>query len=371
MNLDYIKILALFLVIICCLIATYTDVKHQIIPNKLSVFLFFTGIVLVTIYFQIIHVFNYFYYLSIILVFVFSYILWHFGVWAGGDVKLLTAVSTIFIPEFLEVIPTYVCLNLVLPFNLGSFKIPTFLLIFNSVLAIVPVIMIIVLIKIINDKPYLINDLKKTLNYKEVFLSLNSLIISYDIIQQLNVYDIFLKIIFLLVVTGILIKLMKHDFFLLIFSLLVLIKEFLSYTIISYTCEFIILMILISIRNTIRMGIFRDVFTRDVDKNELREGMILAYPFYYENGRYLFKKNTTLQNIRDIFLNKAEKNLLCGMKSAGLSSRDILLIKNNYEKDVVKIKDGLSFAPFIFAGLLITICIGNTYELILLFLGMI
>lgn len=370
MNLDLIKILALFLVVTCCLIATYTDVKYRIIPNKLNIFLFLMGIVVVTLYFHILNCFNYFYYLSILLVYTLSYLLWYFGVWAGGDVKLLTAISTIFIPEFLDVIPHYQCMNVVLPFNLTSFGIPTFLLIFNSLLSIVPVIMIMVLIKIIRDKPYLINDFKKTFNYKEVLLSLNSLIISYEIIQQLDVYDSLLKLILLLVVVCVVLKVMKQDVFFIILSALVILHKISSYDMISYLSELIVFMMLISIKNTFRMGIIKDALTRDIHKNDLVEGMILAYPLYYGDGKFFFKKDNALRNVIDNFSNKGQK-LVCGVKSAGLSSEDMLLIKNNYSQDVVTIKEGLSFAPFIFCGLIITIFVGNTYELIIFFLEMI
>lgn len=51
MNLNLIKILGIFLVTMCCIIATYTDVKSQTIPNKLTFSLFLIGIVLGTFYF--------------------------------------------------------------------------------------------------------------------------------------------------------------------------------------------------------------------------------------------------------------------------------------------------------------------------------
>ena len=157
MNLDLIKILGILLVTMCCIIATYTDVRYQIIPNKLTFSLFLIGISIVTFYFYQTDSFNIFYYCSIIIIYSFSYILWYLGVWAGGDVKLFTAISTLLVPEFLDIIPNYNIFNIILPVDLVSFKIPTLLLIFNSVFAIIPLLITIVIVKIVTDKHYLIS----------------------------------------------------------------------------------------------------------------------------------------------------------------------------------------------------------------------
>lgn len=371
MNLDLIKISGIFLVTICCVVAAYTDVKRQIIPNKLNISLFFIGISLVTFYFCKSHFFNYFYYISIILVYAFSYLLWYFGVWAGGDVKLLTAISTLFIPEFLDVVPSYDCFNMSLPFNLASFKIPTFLLIFNSVLAVVPVIVIMVLVKIMKDKPYLINDFKKTFDFKAAFVSLNSLILSYAIIGKMNVHHFVLKITFLLIISYLILRIMKRDVVLVTFSLITVVYQVLSDSMLFYISELVILLILLGIKNIFQNGIVREALTKTVYKDDLKEGMILAYPLYRENNRYFFKKTGFLENIIALFSDKDGKNLVCGVKSSGLSKLDIDLIKNNVNQDYYQIKEALSFAPFILSGLLITIALGNTYGLMLLLAGMV
>lgn len=371
MNTDLIKILGISLVTICCLLATYTDVKHKIIPNKLNLSLFFMGITLVTFYFSKIHSINYFYYVSILLVYAFSYLLWYFGVWAGGDVKLLTAISTIFIPEFLDILPEFSFFNIVLPYKLTSFIIPTFLLLFNSLLAIIPVIIIMVLIKIIKNKPHLIDEFKKTIDYKSALLSLNSLIISYTIIQQLNVYDTLLKLIFILFVSFILARLMRKLHIFIVLSLLVIIQQFSSNSLLFYIYEWIILMMIIGIKNLFSSSIVTEALTRDVKKNDLKEGMILAYPLYRRDNEYFFKKNTLFENLRSIISDEYEENLVCGIKPSGLSLQDIFLIKNNLNQEYIQIKEGLSFAPFILFGYLITLTIGNTYALMLLALEMI
>lgn len=370
MNLNLIKILGIFLVTMCCIIATYTDVKSQTIPNKLTFSLFLIGIVLGTFYFYKVGSLNIFYYCSILLVYLFSYVLWYFGVWAGGDVKLFTAISTILIPEFLVVIPNYKIFNIVMPLNLLSFKIPTFLLIFNSVLSIVPIIIVMVIYKIFIHKPYLIDEFKKTINFKEVLLSLNSLIISYIIISELNVYNPMLKIVLIFIVGYMISYIMNYDIFFIIISLVIVIKQILTMDILFYLYEFIFLLIILTIKNVYKAGLVKKALTKNICKNNLEEGMILAYPLYIKDNKYYFNKESMFSNIRNNFSNKDKGELVCEIKASGLSSNDVSLIKNNLNQDI-PIKEGLSFAPFILSGLFITFFVGNTFDLMVLLLGMI
>lgn len=73
--------------------ATYTDLKERLIPNKLTYSLIATGIILQLVYSWVesdLGIFT----VSItvmVLGFIGAYLLWKVGVWAGGDVKLFTA----------------------------------------------------------------------------------------------------------------------------------------------------------------------------------------------------------------------------------------------------------------------------------------
>ncbi|MFH1239995.1 MAG: prepilin peptidase [Candidatus Diapherotrites archaeon] len=83
--------------IIGLIIATYTDFKERIISNKLNYAMLFSGFILQG-------VMSYYYndYMILgtavvvtILTFFGSYLLWKIGVWAGGDVKLMTALAAL------------------------------------------------------------------------------------------------------------------------------------------------------------------------------------------------------------------------------------------------------------------------------------
>ena len=353
----------------CCIIATYTDVKYQIIPNKLTFSLFLVGISIVTFYYYQVGSFSIFYYCSIIVIYSFSYILWYLGVWAGGDVKLFTAISTLLIPEFLEVIPHNTIFNLTLPVNLISFKIPTFLLIFNSVLAIIPLLITMVIVKIITDKHYLINDFLKSFDFKEVVLSLNSLIISFNVIAELNVYHVVVKVIFLLFFAYLVSRIMKNDIFFIVLSIVILLKQIFTNDLIFYVYEFIVLFVILAIKNIYKNGIVKKAFTKDISKKELDEGMILAYPVYYKNNEYYLDKDTFFSKVKNNISKKDKGKLVCGNRSAGLSIQEVSLIKTNLNQDIIPVKEGLSFAPFILVGLFITLFIGNTFDIVIQLMG--
>jgi hypothetical protein len=225
--------------------------------------------------------------------------------------------------------------------------------------------------KIFADKHSLIGDLIETFDFKEVLLSLNSLIISYNIISELNVYHPVLKIIILLVFTYLLSRIMKKEVIFIGISVLVFAKQILTNNIIFYFYDFVILLFILTLKNIYAKGIVKKALTMDVYKMNIKEGMILAYPLYYKNNEYYFDKTSFLSNLKDSLSKKDKGKLVCGIKSSGLSWEEVYLIKNNLNQDIIPIKEGLSFAPFILLGLFITFSIGNTFDLIIMLVGMI
>lgn len=367
MNLYILKILGIFIVTLCCIIATYSDVKRQIIPNKLTFSTLTVGITLVSFYFYQNNSFNPFYYISIIIVFILSYLLWHLGVWAGGDVKLFTAISSLFVPEFLDIIPYYSLFNLTMPYELFSVRIPTFLLMFNSVLSIVPLILAIVLYIIIKEKHHLINSIMNTFNIKSTLSSYNSLIISYVIISQMNVHYTILKVIFLIFLLCIISQIMKYDVILIILSVAIISHQLFMANITVYLEGFLTFSVILIIKDIYKEGIIKEALTDNKEKSILEEGMILAYPLYYNDG-YYFDKSSTISKINDMLTKKDKGKLVCGIKSAGLTDEDILTINQIDDIMEVPIKKGFPFAPFILIGLIITFSVGNTFSLITMML---
>ncbi|MBQ6219331.1 MAG: prepilin peptidase [Methanosphaera sp.] len=357
-----IKILAIIIVIGCCIIATYTDVKRQIIPNELTFSTIILGLSLTSLYFYIMGKIDIFYYLTILVVFMFSYILWRLNVWAGGDVKLFTAISTLFIPDFLDILPRYHFANHMLPVGLLSFKIPTFIVIFNSLVSVVPLILIYLSYEIIKNKPYLKVKLQESIEFNKVFLSLNSLIISYAIIYYLHVDFIIYKWILLVILSFVISRIIGKEGVLIIVSLLVLSYQVLTANFLIYLEELTLILIVITTINIFKSGIVKEALTDYVDVDNLEEGMILSKSIYYNNELYTFRENS--------FKRYDEGKLIVQSSVAGLSFDDIKRIKNS-DLTVIPIKKSLSFAPFILTGLLITIFLGNLFNIFIYLLELI
>jgi len=82
--------------LITLLISTYTDFKERIIPDKLTYSAIIIGILLHL--FETIVAQNNSFFICIsntIIAFLFAYLLWYIGLWAGGDVKIFTAIISL------------------------------------------------------------------------------------------------------------------------------------------------------------------------------------------------------------------------------------------------------------------------------------
>jgi len=296
MNLYYIQLLGLFILIISCLISTYTDIKYRIIPNKLTIPLGIIGLVLVSSYYYFINNFNLFYYVSIIVIYIISYIFWFFGVWGGGDVKLFTAISTLLIPEFLIILPNYYIGSICLPiFSLNS--IPTLYLMINSILSVVPIILIIVTYIIFKRKSYLIKNFRETMDLNNGLIIINSVMITLSIMKIFDVHDFVLNIIFLMFITYLHRKVVKKYYLLIIISLTILIYQILTNNTLLYIKTFIFINLIIIIKNIISNNLIKEALTDTYKINQLKEGMILSYPLCRNEKEYYFDKSTIKDKI--------------------------------------------------------------------------
>ncbi|MGN1363375.1 MAG: prepilin peptidase [Methanobrevibacter sp.] len=141
-------IIPVIVVLIATIIAAYTDIQYNTISNKLNLILIISGISF-SLFFTIFYKNPYFITSSLISgisIFMISYILWVLGLWAGGDVKLLTGIAFM-IPS------NYYKLPIFWPFTLD--------LILNSLIIAFPFIFIYILIlKLNNNKKDLFNKIK-------------------------------------------------------------------------------------------------------------------------------------------------------------------------------------------------------------------
>jgi len=148
-----IPLICTFVAIIACFYASYTDLKSGIIQNKLTFSLIGLGIALNAIYAFMI---NDIWFIVIgaiftAVIFAVGYIFWKLGAWAGGDVKLFTALAALlpFYPSILN----YNIFGVEFPI-VSTYGFP-FTLIINSILSMLPFLLIYVLYIAVRRKPYL------------------------------------------------------------------------------------------------------------------------------------------------------------------------------------------------------------------------
>lgn len=364
-----IKIFGILLVTMCCTVAAYTDVKFQIIPNKLNFLTLISGVILVTIF----HILKndvyglLLYYVSIIIVFGISYVIWRLGIWAGGDVKLFTAISSVLITDFLMIVPSFRIVFISFPYNVDSILVPTFLVIFNSLLSVIPLTVIYISIIILKDKPNLIKRINLKNIFNESLLSLSSLLYVDLLISFLDIHIPYLKIILLILLTIITYKIINRKYISQAAITTMIIYQIIQHNMPVFIEEIILFNTILLIKTLIKEKIIKDALTDNIDINKLKEGMIITYPLKKTNNKYTFDKK---YNIKTRLLD--DDNNIINLKASGLTKEDIKTLKEINKKQTitpVPIKKAIPFAPFILAGLIITILMGNTPSLILTLLG--
>lgn len=376
-----IQLVCTFIAIIACLYASYTDLKSGIIQNKLTFSLIGVGIILNAVNAFIVGDIWLIVYTLIItaVIFVVGYILWKFGAWAGGDVKLFTALAAL-IP-FYPAILNYNLFGVEFPIA-ATYSFP-FTLIINSLLSILPFLLIYVLYIAVRKKPYLLDELLSPIkkDYKKNIVStlvvtsafaLTLIVTSYFNITSYLQY-IIISLISIYLLTLVISKLPNRLKAIIISVLIV----FALYTHLN-NLELAIIAVFVLFILITAIGIIRKLLTSvnkealqdDYKIEDLKEGMIPAYNMYeLENEIYIDDKSF-FEKIRGSLksgdatgITKPNGKLLIGSMAAGLTNDNIELLKKLFEENKienkVRIKRGVPFAPSIFIGLLISLFIGD------------
>ena len=370
---NYIPLIAGIIAVAACLYASYTDFKRGIIPNKLTFPLIAVGLLLNVVYAVLIGNLLLFISAAIITVMIFAlgYLFWKMGAWAGGDVKLFTALAAL-----LAVYPP------IINYNILNHEMPVyavypfpFSLILNSILSMLPFLLIYVVYIGFKRKPQVLTELTEPIReYKKNLVSAlvvsSAAYIAVFITLQLpfrHLIMIFiLTIIFILVISK-LPKLVKAALVSIV-MILSLIQN-LEVTIYGFILLFIIITAIAIIRKLLTKA-NREALQDDYKINELEKGMISAYNLYqkgdeiYYDDKGFFDKIKESIKTGDIFLLTAPKGkLLVGTLAAGLEDKDIELLKKLSQEskipDTYRVKRGVPFAPSILIGLLISLFIGD------------
>jgi preflagellin peptidase FlaK len=370
---NYIPLIAGIIAVAACLYASYTDFKSGIIPNKLTFPLIAVGLILNAVYAILMGNLLLIISAAIItgVIFALGYLFWKMGAWAGGDVKLFTALAALL--AIYPPIINYNILNYQMPFY-ATYPFP-FTLILNSILSMLPFLLIYVIYIGFKRKPQVLKELTEPIReYKKNLVSAlvvsSAAYIAVFITFNLpfrNLIFSFILIIVLSVVISKLPKLVKAA----VVSVSMILSLIQNLEVTTY--GFIILFIIITATAIIRKLLTKankEALQDDYKISELERGMISAYNLYQKGDEIYYDDKGFFDKIReaiktgDLFLVTAPKGkLLVGTLAAGLEDKDIELLKKlSHEgkiSDTFKVKKGVPFAPSILIGLLISLLVGD------------
>lgn len=369
-----IPLVCTIIAILTCLYASYSDLKLGIIPNKLTFPLIGVGITLNAVYAFMTG--NIWFIITCLIftaiVFVLGYLLWKVGAWAGGDVKLFTALAALL--PFQPIIVSYTLFNANFPFT-ATYGFPLTLII-NSILSILPFLLIYIFYIAITSKPYLIKELISpiTEDYKKnivLTLVITSAVTLTIIISPYLPYQMIIISLILIYLLTLVISKLPNRIKAVIISVLTVFALYTDFklAITSIVLVFIsitVIKIIIKILTSVNKKALQD----DVQIENLKEGMILANSVYKHDNEVYIDNKGFFEKIKDSVksgdiagITRHKGNLLVGSMAAGLTDDDIKLLKKlrdeNKIENKIRTKRGIPFAPSILLGLIISLFVGD------------
>jgi len=362
MNIFFLPIVA---VIVTTTIATYFDIKKGIIPNKIPISLLLFGIAINSI-FSLLYNDSSYIFTSIILTiftFILTYILWKFKIWAGGDVKLLTAIASA-IPTQPNLID-FQFFNIYFP-KIAIYPFPL-TVIFNSILISFPFLILFLVLtnyKISNSKKnnYKIDFKQNFPSFKRIIKFFKYILMKFNskkrVIFKKIAYSLIFSTVFI-IITGIY-ENSYYSIYILFFGVIFsLISSFLFKSWIKTFKNFV-----------------KNISSEKIPIFSLDEGMIIDKTYFKVDKFYssIFEElinnlDTDESNlsIKKIANEKSENEqiqyFLNSSTAAGLTIYDISFLKKLFKMkfipENIQIKIGIPFAPSIAIGLIIAIFIGD------------
>ena len=374
-----IPLITIIIAVVACVYASYSDLKEGVIRNKLTFPLIAIGIILNAIY-VFTSTASIFLFIECAVVtgviFALGYLFWKMGAWAGGDVKLFTALAALLpfyaIPLYPALV-NYQILGVQFPAE-AIYPFP-FTLIINSILSILPFLLIYVFYIVVKNKPHLIGELTSPIkDYKKnIILTLvvtSAVTLTYTLTKELNIQIILLSLILIYLLSLIISKIPNRikAVIISVVTVYALITNF-RITISGLVLIFISL-IVIEIIKKLLTSVSKEALQDDYKISELKEGMIPAYSVFEKDNKVYVDDQSFITRVRKAFktgdvsqINPPKGKLLVSSMAAGLTEKDIDLLKELINKnkmvDVFRIKKGVPFAPSILIGLLISLFIGD------------
>lgn len=372
-------LLAFFISFFGLLYASYSDFKERIVSNKLVSFMFFSGLILQFVYSFLSN--NFFYFVVVLgivfLTFVVCYFLWILGVWAGGDVKLFTALSA------LNPFNLFIFSSFVSPFILSNF--PNFSNLF--VISSVPFFVSLLIFSIFAMFPYgiligVLGLFKNSVIRKDFIFSVrsklfSSILFSFVIVGSYVLLSFFnlslLFSIFLFLGYGFVPKKFKLPVSLLFFLFVLLDSIFVSsiFSLLNIFYSFLSIFIFLFFISLFSFSKKALVYSKNI--SDLEEGDIIAESLIKTDKGYDFfvpSLKRTFKYFKNHKPNDLDNNILISSRSArGLSLEELSMLNDLSKKKLIKssilVKKSAPFVPAILIAYVVLNLVGDLFWVIL------
>lgn len=367
-----IELISVFIALLACLYASYSDIKRGIIPNRLTFPVIGLGLLLNGIRAFMESDPWIFIYTAIFTagIFALGYILWRMGAWAGGDVKLFTAVTAL-IP-FQPSLVSYSFLGVALPVT-ASYPFPLTVII-NSILALLPFLLVYVFFIIYTSRRDLMDEFMEPLRQYRTSMVLalvitSAVTLTFIITDFLPFQIIVLSLILVYLLTMVISRLPSRVKAVMVSAILVysLYRNF-ELTVSGVVILWVSITVIQLIRKLLT-SITREALQDTVSVDELKEGMILASTLYRRGDEYYFDDTSLLDRFRtvartgDVSALTYRGEPVVSAMAAGLRGEEIEtlreLVAQGKIRDEFRIRRGMPFAPAIFIGLVVSLLIGD------------
>ena len=351
--------------VIGVLVATYTDLKERIVPNRLNFALALLGLMIYGIQSFLVESplpFLYSFW-GMIFGFLFGWILWKGGVFAGGDVKLFTALGALnpFTPALLKIDP----------FVTSQFNVFPITLFIYSTFAFLPYGLAIMFYKLSKNKGFqkkLWNDLKSRLKQATHFA-----FFSAGAYTLLEIYEINPLVILPIILVWILMKEYKLLATIIVFIIALIVMPYLTLHALGYS-----LFVIVGGYTLIRMMFsMRPLLSKEIDVKDLEEGMIPSKTLVRKGKKIVELEGISIEQMIK-YVKKQKLNELLHPSEEIISSRKARGVTIEELKEVKKlaragkiskkmfVKDTLPFVPTILLGYILCLALGDFW---LIFVG--
>ncbi len=370
-------------------IASITDLKEGIIPNKLSFSLLAIGILghltynLYSLFQGTMSDLSLFVLTieNVAIIFVIGYIFWRLGGWSAGDTKIFMFLAAL-IPQYPIFLKRYFTPKFYpeafIPIQIGSAAhriniLPypfAITLLVNTFLAIFPFIFIFsayISITKLGLKRFLepLDEIRDYAVKSLIFIG------AIAIIQALGLSKI------LIIPILIILFLIEEKKAIIVSAFLIILYSLFGGTDPASGFRFIALNYIVIFILLLVFDIFLNAFTvlrkealqKEVKITSLEEGMVVAENIYRENDKIVRDSRGLTDKIKEAIEKKdmeiilKKHTLLVNTSAAGITESEIKTLQTLVEKeemeDKVKIKNAMPFAPIILLGLIISLTIGD------------